>query len=128
MLNPAYALLFQSKGLLKVLYELFPESPYLLPADFTPLDGVDQVEKKLFGREGANLRLISADGEVLEENDGRYGHHKAVYQQRAGFARDNEGRNYQAGVFYVWEACALGFRRGGAILDDVSPFVGHIVV
>ncbi len=44
-INPAYTLLFQSKGILKILYDLFPDSPYLLQADFEPLSGMDQVEK-----------------------------------------------------------------------------------
>lgn len=128
VLNPAYTLLFQSKGMLVVLCELFPDSPYLPRAAFEPLPGVAQVRKKLFGREGANMCLLSPAGEVLHRTDGPYGHHKDVYQERAGFAQDAQGRNYQAGVFHVAEACALGFRRGGDILDNMSKFVGHIVV
>jgi glutathionylspermidine synthase len=128
ILNPAYTLLFQSKGILKVLYDLYPDSPYLLPADFSPLPGVEQVSKKMFGREGANVRILAADGRDLHGTDGPYAHHKPIYQARARFAQDAAGLNYQAGVFYVWEACGLGFRRGGAILDDTSKFVGHMVV
>lgn len=127
ILNPAYTLLFQSKGILKILYDMFPDSPYLLRTDFEPLPGVEQVCKKLFGREGANMRVLTADGVTLASTDGPYAHHKAIYQERARFAQDEDGDNYQAGVFYAWEACALGFRRGGAILDDLSKFVGHIV-
>jgi glutathionylspermidine synthase len=128
ILNPAYTLLFQSKGILALLYEMYPDSPLLLPTAFEPLSGVEQVSKKMFGREGANLQLLDRDGRVLASTDGRYAHHKSVYQQRAQFARDAAGNNYQAGVFYVWEACGLGFRRGGDILDDMSKFVGHVVV
>ena len=128
ILNPAYTLLFQSKGILKVLYDLYPDSPYLLPTDFSPLQGIEQVSKKMFGREGANVRILAADGSDLEGTDGPYAHHKPVYQARARFAQDASGLNYQAGVFYVWEACGLGFRRGGAILDDTSKFVGHMIV
>ena len=128
MLNPAYTLLFQSKGLLKVLFDMFPESPYLLRADFGPLQGVEQVSKKLFGREGANTTLFAANGDVLSSTGGPYEHQKAVYQERAQFPQDASGRIYQAGVFHVREACGLGFRRGGMILDDTSKFVGHIVV
>jgi glutathionylspermidine synthase len=128
MLNPAYTLLFQSKGLLKVLFDMFPESPYLLRADFSPLQGVEQVSKKLFGREGANTTLFAANGNVLGSTDGPYEHQKAVYQERAQFPQDASGRIYQAGVFHVREACGLGFRRGGIILDDTSKFVGHTVV
>jgi glutathionylspermidine synthase len=127
IINPAYTVLFQSKGILKVLHELFPDSPYLLQADFAPLHGVEQVRKKLFGREGANVTVLSASGEVLAASDGPYAHHKDLYQQRAAFARDQDGNNLQAGVFFAWEACGLGFRSGGAILDDMSKFVGHYV-
>jgi len=127
ILNPAYTLLFQSKGIMKVLYDMFPDSPYLLRTDFDPLPGVEQVSKKLFGREGANSALLGADGATLASTDGPYAHHKPVFQERARFAQDAEGQNYQAGVFYVWEACGLGFRRGGDILDDTSKFVGHLV-
>lgn len=82
----------------------------------------------MFGREGANVRILAADGKALQGTDGPYTHHKPVYQARARFAQDASGLNYQAGVFYVWEACGLGFRRGGAILDDTSKFVGHMIV
>ncbi|MEN8304057.1 MAG: glutathionylspermidine synthase family protein, partial [Campylobacterota bacterium] len=52
ILNPAYTLLFQSKGMLKILCDLFPDSPYLLRTAYEPLEGVKQVEKAVFGREG----------------------------------------------------------------------------
>ncbi len=125
--NPPYTLLFQSKGMLKVLYELFPDSSYLLETDFSPLPGVRQVAKKLFGREGANTAILDSSGRVVRETGGPYAHHKTVYQAWADFPRDAAGNRYQAGVFYAWEACALGFRRGGEILDDMSKFVGHVL-
>ena len=62
--NPAYTMLFQSKGILKILHELFPDSPYLLAADFEPLEGVKHVAKPLFGREGANVSIVSENGDV----------------------------------------------------------------
>ncbi|HHH38988.1 MAG TPA: glutathionylspermidine synthase family protein [Sedimenticola sp.] len=125
--NPAYTLLFQSKGMLKILWDLFPESPWLLPTALEPLPGVPQVEKRMFGREGANTAIIAADGTVTASTDGPYGHYKPVYQAVAEFPTDAAGNRYQAGVFYVWEACGLGFRRGGPILDDMSKFAGHLV-
>ncbi|MCB1800134.1 MAG: glutathionylspermidine synthase family protein [Gammaproteobacteria bacterium] len=127
IINPAYTLLFQSKGILKVLWELFPDSPYLLPTSSKPLDGTDQVRKKLFGREGANMAILAADGTPSLTTDGPYGHYKDIYQQRAILPRDSNGEYYQAGVFHVWEACGLGFRRGGEILDNMSKFVGHVI-
>ena len=126
-INPAYTLLFQSKGIMKVLCDLYPDSPYLLKTSFEPLQGVAQVEKKLFGREGENTRIIAADGSLIAETAGEYGHHRSVFQEYVEFPQDHAGNRYQAGVFYVYEACGLGFRRGGEILDNMSKFVGHVI-
>lgn len=128
ILNPAYTLIFQSQGMLKLLCDGYPDSPYLLPADFSPLHGVKQVRKPLLGREGANTQVLDAQGRVLAETDGRYGHQKSLYQQFVDFPTDASDNYYQAGVFYAYEACALGFRRGGVILDDRSKFIAHVVV
>jgi len=43
------------------------------------------------------------------------------------FNKDAAGNSYQAGVFFAYEACALGYRRGGEILDNYSKFVGHFI-
>lgn len=127
ILNPAYTLLFQSKGMMKILCDLFPDSPYLLKTSFEPLVGVKQVEKRMFGREGANVRIIDSSGSTLESNEGPYGNFKPIYQEYVEFPKDASGNRYQAGVFFAYEACGLGFRRGGNILNNMSKFVGHIL-
>jgi len=127
ILNPAYTLLFQSKGMLKILYDLFPDSPYLLQSSDTPLDGIKQVEKTVFGREGANTKIIDKDGSVLKQTDGVYANYKKIYQEYVDFPQDSDGSKYQAGVFFAYESCALSFRKGGEILDNMSKFVGHII-
>lgn len=127
ILNPAYTLLFQSKGIMKVLYDLFPDSPYLLKTSFEPLDGIKQVEKTIFGREGANTKIIDANGSVLEANDGPYDNYKKIYQEYIDFNKDANGNKYQAGVFFAYEACGLGYRKGSEIMDNMSKFVGHIL-
>ncbi|MDD2357176.1 MAG: glutathionylspermidine synthase family protein [Thiovulaceae bacterium] len=127
LLNPPYALLFQSKGIMKILCDLFPDSPYLLKTSFEPLP-VKCVEKPLFGREGANTKVLSSSGDVLKANDGPYGNYKKVYQEYVEFPQDNNGNKYQAGVFFAYEACGLGYRCGGEILDNMSKFVGHVLV
>ncbi len=127
ILNPAYTLLFQSKGMMKILCDLFPDSPYLLKTSFEPLVGVKQVEKRMFGREGANIRIIDSAGSTLESNEGPYGNFKPIYQEYVEFPKDASGNRYQAGVFFAYEACGLGFRRGGNILNNMSKFVGHVL-
>lgn len=125
ILNPAYTLLFQSKGMLKILYDLFPDSPYLLKTSFEPLKGIKHVEKSVFGREGANIKIFDADGTILNEQDGPYGNYKKVYQEYVDFNKDENGSKYQAGVFFAYEACGMGFRKGGEIINNMSKFVGH---
>jgi len=128
IVNPAYTLLFQSKGMLKILYDLFPDSPYLLETSFAPLKGKKQVQKRMFGREGANTAILDANGAILHSVDGPYAHHKSIYQAYATFPQDSKGDYYQAGLFFAYESCALGFRKGGLVIDNMSKFVGHMLV
>ena len=125
MLNPAYTLLYQSKGMLAILSQLFADSPYLLKSSFEPLKE-KYVKKRMFGREGANIDIVE-DGEVVNATEGIYDEYKAVYQEYESFVKDEQGHHYQAGVFYSDGACGVGFRRGREILDDMSEFVGHIL-
>jgi len=127
ILNPAYTLLFQSKGMMKILCDLFPDSPYLLKTSFEPLKGMKQVEKTVFGREGANTQIIDADGTVLEQTTGPYDNYKKVYQEYVDFPKDAQGVKYQAGVFFAYEACGMSFRKGSEIMDNMSKFVGHVL-
>ncbi len=125
--NPAYTLMFQSKGFMKILWDLYPNHPLLLETSFEPLKGKKQVEKRCFGREGANTKIINADGSVDTQTQGEYEGHKAIYQEYVEFPKDSNGNYYQAGVFFAYEGCGLGFRRGGKILNNMSKFVGHII-
>ncbi len=125
--NPAYTLMFQSKGFMKILWDLYPNHPLLLETSFEPLENKKQVEKKCFGREGANIKIINEDGSIEQETNGGYEGHKSIYQEYVELPCDENGNSYQAGVFYAYEACGLGFRRGNKILNNMSKFVGHIV-
>ncbi|WP_066351740.1 glutathionylspermidine synthase family protein [Aliarcobacter skirrowii] len=125
--NPAYTLIFQSKAFMKILWDLYPNHPLLLETSFEPLVGKKYVEKKAFGREGSNIKIINSDGSVEIENGGEYDGHKSIFQEYVDFVKDSKGECYQAGVFYAYEACGLGFRRGGKILNNMSKFVGHII-
>jgi len=125
--NPAYTLLFQSKGLLKILWDLYPNHPLLLETSFSPLAGEKHVAKPVFGREGESVRIFDAEGTLIAGGEGEYDNHKNIYQAYTELPTDHEGCSYQAGVFYAYEACGLGFRKGGKILDNMSKFVGHTI-
>jgi glutathionylspermidine synthase len=127
VLNPAYTMLFQSKGILKVLWDLFPNHPLLLETKSSPISGKNSIEKVMFGREGANVRVISERNETITFSSGEYAEQKKIYQEFIDFPMDDRGNYYQAGVFYVGDACGLGFRKGGKILDNTAQFCGHLI-
>ena len=125
--NPAYTLMFQSKAILKILWDLYPNHPLLLETSFEPLVGKKQVQKPIFGREGGSISILESDGSRLLRAEGDYDNHTMIYQEYTQLPTDSQGASYQAGLFYAYESCALGFRKGGLILDNMSKFVGHIV-
>jgi glutathionylspermidine synthase len=116
-----------NKGILKILWELFPYHKLLLETDSNALVGQASVQKVLFGREGANVKILSAYGGVQERTEGDYAMQATIFQAYTQLDTDTTGQSYQAGVFFAGEACGLGFRAGGKILDNLALFYGHII-
>ena len=120
-IEPAWRLLLSGKGLLALLWELFPGHPNLLPAFREPgRTGGGEIAKPLFGREGAN---IAAPGYRTE---GPYGAEGYVYQQWSELPMV-DGRY---AVFGSWviagEPHGLGIREDATpITRDTSRFVPH---
>jgi glutathionylspermidine synthase len=131
VLNPAYTMIFQSKAILKYLWDYFPDEPLLLETSFDePIGRRDYpfVQKVIFGREGSDVAVYDELGRPVEVREGEYAGQKSVFQAFATLDRDVRGQYYQAGVFFSYEACGLGFRRGTRrILDNAAQFAGHII-
>ncbi|ALW84872.1 glutathionylspermidine synthase [Hymenobacter sedentarius] len=124
--NPAYCLLFQSKGLLAHLWDVFPHHPLLLEASLAALPG-HHVRKPFYGREGQNVAEIQPNGTASLEVPGEFAHQPSLYQRWAELPTDAQGRLYQAGVFWAGEACAIGFRREAGLITNLSEFVPHLL-
>ena len=128
VLNPAYTLMFQSKAFMKILWDLFPKHPLLLETSNEPLENKSYVKKPIFGREGRNITIVDDSGKVISSSDGEYENFNMIYQEFATLNSDSEEKNYQAGVFFAYEGCGLGFRSDDKlIIDDNSQFVAHII-
>jgi glutathionylspermidine synthase len=128
VLNPTYTLIFQSKYMLKFLSELYPESPYILKCSDAPLKG-KHVSKPIFGREGANVKIVDVDNKyskMVYEEDGDYGNQPMIYQEFAEFDKDAKGNIYQVGSFMCDDACGIAYRRSSTpVIVNTSEFVGH---
>jgi glutathionylspermidine synthase len=126
-IEPAWKMLLSSKGILPVLWELFPDHPNLLPAFFERgklAAGV--VQKPLHGREGANVR-IEAPG-ISVATDGPYGAEGFVYQAYSDLG-EHDGRRPVIGSWIVaGEAAGVGIRETeGFVTDDRATFVPHLI-
>ncbi len=80
-IEPMWKMILSNKAILPILWELFPEHPYLLPASFYPneLKSSGIVRKPLLSREGANVSIKTPD--IQFETSGVYGEEGYVYQE-----------------------------------------------
>lgn len=127
--EPLWKLVLGSKAVLPVLYELFPDSPYLLPAYADGPHGMAAyATKPLMGREGSNVTLVRPGGVVATE--GPYAGDPTVWQQLAELPQLAPGRHVVVGSWVAGHvACGLTFRESDTpITDERQVFVPHLVV
>ena len=125
-IEPAWKMLLSNKGLLPILWELFPDHPNLLPAyENAELLGSRYIRKPKLSREGNNISWIEG-GVAVEKNGGSYGEEGFVYQATANLP-DFDGNHPVFGVWVVdHEAAGLGIREDTRrITGNLSRFVPH---
>jgi glutathionylspermidine synthase len=126
-IEPPWKMLLSNKGLLPILWELFPKQPNLLPCYETPEPlGESFVKKPKLGREGSNVTLVEC-GQTVQTTGGDYGVEGFVYQAVARLP-DFGGHYPVLGVWVVdHEAAGLGIREDdGRITGNLSRFVPHL--
>ena len=129
-IEPPWKMLLSNKGLLPVLWQLFPRHPLLLEASF---DGpglmMSWVKKPLLGREGANI-LMHQPGKDIE-TEGDYGEEGFIFQQMAPL-RPLDDRYAVIGSWLVGHeegnvAGGMGIRESDSpITTNTSQFVPHL--
>jgi glutathionylspermidine synthase len=125
-IEPAWKMLLSNKGLLPVLWELFPGHPNLLPAyDAAEPLGDRYIRKPKLSREGSNVSWVEG-GVVIEENSGKYGEEGFVFQAPADLP-EFDGNHPIFGVWVVdHEAAGLGIREDTRrITGNLSRFIPH---
>ena len=128
-IEPPWKMLLSNKGLLPVLWELYPEHPNLLEARFGDAGGMMAwVRKPLLGREGANITLHQAGVDI--ETEGDYGAEGFIFQEAAALNRRN-GMHAVIGSWLIGHeessACGIGIRESESpIITNTSRFVPHL--
>ncbi len=129
-LEPAWKMLLSNKALLAILWELFPDSPYLLPAYLGgPHEMSSYVKKPILAREGANVE-IHLEGKLIQAEEMRecYGAEGYVYQSYAQLPIF-DGFHPVMGAWIVdGEPAGLGIREAASpITNNGSCFVPHLI-
>jgi glutathionylspermidine synthase len=126
--EPCWKMILSCKSILPILYERHPESPYLLPASFEPLEGGNHVKKPAHAREGANITL-TINGKVQQQTDGPYMDSPFIYQQLAPM-KAHDGHFPVYGSWVVnGVSCGVGIREDDTMITkNTSRFVPHQMV
>ena len=129
-IEPIWKMLLSNKGLLPILWQLYPNHDLLLEAHFdSPAAMRNYVRKPLHSREGANITIVR-DNTTVASTDGPY-HGKQVYQAlapEAVFATPlGAPRHTVLGLWMIdQECCGLGVRESSTpITDNLSAFLPH---
>jgi glutathionylspermidine synthase len=131
IIEPVWKMILANKGLLAVLWQMFPGHPLLLPAFFegdagAATLGTSYVRKPLLGREGANIEVV-AGAETLRR-DGPYGEEGYVLQALHPLPDYGGNRPVLGSWVVAGEAAGLGIREErAAVTSNTARFVPHII-
>jgi glutathionylspermidine synthase len=126
-IEPAWKMILSNKVILAVLWELFPDCPYLLPTYFEKKNLLNYARKPLLSREGANIDLVMNNTTLLQ-TDGEYGEEGYIYQQLFELPA-YEGNYPVIGSWVIGqEPAGMGIRESdGLITNNLSRFVPHLI-
>ena len=125
-IEPIWKMLWSTKGLLAILWDLFPGHPNLLPAHLNDPGGMTTyVRKPLLSREGANVSVVTPAGTTA--TSGSYGAEGFVYQAIAPIPC-LDGNYPVLGAWVIdGEPAGIGIREStDRITSNTSRFVPHL--
>ena len=125
--EPSWKMILSNKAILPILWELYPDCPYLLPAYFNQGKLLNYVKKPILSREGANIEIVQ-NNSTVQKTEGQYGKEGYIYQEL--FALPEFDGNYP--VIGSWvigqEPAGMGIREAKSLVtDNVSRFVPHVI-
>jgi glutathionylspermidine synthase len=132
-IEPPWKAILSNKGILPLLWAMFPNHPNLLPAYFDDDPnaaklGTSYVRKPIFSREGANVSLVSG-GEALEEQEGPYGAEGFIRQALAPLPSFSDQYPVLGSWIVDGTPCGLSIREDEkAITGNTSRFIPHAIV
>jgi len=132
-IEPPWKAVLSNKGILPLLWEMFPGHPNLLPAFFEDDPnaaqlGTSYVRKPLYSREGANVTLVSA-GATLVQQEGPYGAEGFVRQALAPLPNFSDQYPVVGSWLVDHTPCGLSIREDeNPITGNTSRFLPHAIL
>jgi len=132
-IEPPWKAVLSNKGILPLLWQMFPRHPNLLPAYFDDDPeaarlGSSFVRKPLYSREGANVE-ICVSGEAVDADGGPYGAEGFIRQGIAPLPRFDENYAVVGSWLAAGVPCGLSVREDATpITKNTSRFVPHAII
>ena len=131
LIEPAWKAVLSNKGILPLLWERHEGHPNLLPAFFVEPDAstpTGMVRKPLHSREGANIEIVTADGEKIASH-GPYADGPAILQAYHPLSCF-EGNYPLVGSWVVADQPAgIGIREDATLItQNTSRFLPHAII
>ena len=125
--EPAWKMILSNKAILPILWQLYPQCPYILPAYFEADRLTDYVKKPILSREGANIDIIQ-NNVSIEKTEGEYGKEGFIYQQLCSLPEFN-GNHAVIGSWVIGQQPAgMGIRESTSLItNNTSRFVPHLI-
>jgi glutathionylspermidine synthase len=131
--EPPWKAILSNKGILPLLWAMFPRHPNLLPAYFEDDEaaatlGASYVRKPLYSREGANVEIVVA-GNAIDSDAGPYGAEGFVRQAVAPLPQFNGNHVVLGSWIAAGVPCGLSIREDASpITKNTSRFLPHAIV
>jgi glutathionylspermidine synthase len=131
--EPPWKAILSNKGILPLLWAMFPRHPNLLPAYFDDDEGAAKlgtsyVRKPLYSREGANIELV-VDGSAVDSDSGPYGAEGFVRQAIAPLPQFNANYVVLGSWIAAGQPCGLSLREDASpITKNTSRFLPHAII
>jgi glutathionylspermidine synthase len=127
-IEPAWKMILSNKAILPILWELFPNCPYILEC-YTEAENtlVDYVRKPILSREGANVQIVNS-GNVTEQTGGEYGSEGYICQARFDVPSFS-GKHPVIGSWVIGQqAAGIGMREADSLItSNTSCFIPHLI-
>lgn len=131
--EPPWKAILSNKGILPLLWAMFPGHPNLLPAYFDDDEkaaelGTSYARKPLYSREGANIEL-RIGGETVDSDSGPYGEEGYIRQAAAPLPQFDGNHVVLGSWIASGKPCGLSVREDASpITKNTSRFLPHAII